>query len=153
VPRNALLSVYGTLQPGILMPRWMLAIDKVRTEPGFWTNVSACVKAPNLLLTGHVNITFVSFTVFNISCVDRTLSNCISVLKSGMSVMVVLKDSERSPSLRPQDNSGHPRTHDRPSLLQTTWGFIRGKPELWGRLISHAGVEESTSRGKRSQFL
>ena len=31
-----------------------------------------------------------------------------------------MKDSERSPSLRPQDNSGHPRTHDRPSLLQTT---------------------------------
>jgi hypothetical protein len=31
-----------------------------------------------------------------------------------------VKDSERSPSLRPQDNSGHPRTHDRPSLLQTT---------------------------------
>ena len=23
-----------------------------------------------------------------------------------------------------------------------------GKPELWGRLISHAGVEESNSRGK-----
>ena len=50
-----------------------------------------------------------------------------------------LKDSERSPSLRPQDNSGHPRTHDRPSLLQTTWGFIRGKPELWGRLIPRRG--------------
>ena len=31
-----------------------------------------------------------------------------------------MKDSKRSPSLRPQDNSGHPRTHDRPSLLQTT---------------------------------
>jgi hypothetical protein len=34
--------------------------------------------------------------------------------------IVTMKDSERSPSLRPQDNSGHPRTHDRPSLLQTT---------------------------------
>ena len=34
--------------------------------------------------------------------------------------LVIMKDSERSPLLRPQDNSGHPRTHDRPSLLQTT---------------------------------
>lgn len=71
----------------------------------------------------------------------------------GVGSLLLMKDSERSPSLRPQDNSGHPRTHDRPSLLQTTWGFIRGKPELWGRLISHAGVEESSSRGKSSQFL
>ena len=36
--------------------------------------------------------------------------------------------------------------------MQTTRGFIREKPELWGRLISHTGVEESSSRGKRSQF-
>ena len=26
--------------------------------------------------------------VFNVSCIDCTLSNCVSVLKSGMSVMV-----------------------------------------------------------------
>jgi hypothetical protein len=31
--------------------------------------------------------------------------------------------------------------------------LLGGKPELWGRLISHAGVEESTSSGKGSQFL
>jgi hypothetical protein len=31
-----------------------------------------------------------------------------------------MKDPERSPSLRPQDNSGPPRTHERPSLMQTT---------------------------------
>jgi hypothetical protein len=37
-----------------------------------------------------------------------------------LSHVLVVKDSERSPSLRLQDNSGHPRTHDRPSLLQTT---------------------------------
>jgi hypothetical protein len=68
-----------------------------------------------------------------------------------LNTYMFLKDSERTPSLRPQDNSRHPRTHDRP--IQTTWGFIRGRPELWGWLISHAGVEESTLRGKRSQFL
>jgi hypothetical protein len=28
-----------------------------------------------------------------------------------------VEDSETSPLLRPQDNSGHPRTHDRPSLM------------------------------------
>jgi hypothetical protein len=65
-----------------------------------------------------------------------------------VSTWLILKDSERSPSLRPQNNSRHPWTHDRSNLFQTTWGFIRGKPE-----ISHAGLEESTSRGKRSQFL
>jgi hypothetical protein len=36
---------------------------------------------------------------------------------------------------------------------ELTRGFIRGKPELWGGLVSHAGVEESTPRGKGSQFL
>ena len=67
----------------------MLAIDKIGTGSGFQTNVSACVKAPNLLLIGHVKITFVSSTVFNVSCIDCTLSNCVSVLKIGMSSMVV----------------------------------------------------------------
>ena len=52
-------------------------------------NISAYVKAPNLLLIGHVKITFVSSTVFNVSCIDCTLSNCVNVLKSGMSVVVV----------------------------------------------------------------
>lgn len=80
---------------------------------------------------------------------DLFKATCLGSDKTHME----LKDSERSPFLRPQDNSGHPRTHDRPSLLQTTWGFIRGKPELWGRLISHAGVEELTPRRKGSQFL
>ena len=51
--------------------------------------VSAWVKTPNLLLVGHVKITFVSSTVFNVSCIACTLSNCVNVLKSGMSVMVV----------------------------------------------------------------
>jgi hypothetical protein len=32
---------------------------------------------------------------------------------------VVLKDPVRSPLLKPQDNSGHPRTHERPRLMQT----------------------------------
>jgi hypothetical protein len=36
--------------------------------------------------------------------------------------------------------------------MQTTQGFIRGKPELWGKLVSHAGIEESTPRGKGYQF-
>ena len=66
----------------------MLAIDKIGIGYGFQTSVSACVKAPNLLI-GNVKITFVSSTVFNVSCIDCTLSNCVSVLKTGMSVMVV----------------------------------------------------------------
>ena len=66
----------------------MLATDKIGIGYGFQTSVSACVKAPNLLI-GHVKITFVSSTVFNVSCIDCTLSNCVCVLKTGMSVMVV----------------------------------------------------------------
>ena len=46
-------------------------------------------KAPDFLLIGHIKINFVSSTVFNVSCIDCTLSNCVSVLKPGMSVMVV----------------------------------------------------------------
>ena len=66
-----------------------MATDKIGTGFGFRTSVSACVKAPNLSLIGHVKITFVSSTVFKVSCIDCTLSNCVSVLKPGMSVMVV----------------------------------------------------------------
>ena len=51
------------------------------------------MKAPNVLLTGHVKITFVSSTVFKVSCIDCTLSNCVSVLKPGMSVMVVYQSA------------------------------------------------------------
>jgi hypothetical protein len=36
--------------------------------------------------------------------------------------------------------------------MQTTGGFIQGKPELWGQLVSHAGVEESTPRGRGPSF-
>ena len=43
----------------------MLAIDKIGTGSGFQTNVSECVKAPNLLLICHVKITFSSI-VFNV---------------------------------------------------------------------------------------
>ena len=31
--------------------------------------------------------------VFNVSCIDCTLSNCVSVLKSGMPVMVVCQSA------------------------------------------------------------
>ena len=55
--------------------------------------VSACVKTPNLLLVGHVKITFVSSTVFNVSCIACTLSNCVNVLKSDKSVMVVYQSA------------------------------------------------------------
>lgn len=51
--------------------------------------VGARVKAPNLLLTGHVKIILVSSMVFNVSCMDYTFSNGVNVLKSGVSVMVV----------------------------------------------------------------
>jgi hypothetical protein len=37
----------------------MLAVDKIGTGSGLWASVSASVKAPSLLLIGHVKITFV----------------------------------------------------------------------------------------------
>jgi hypothetical protein len=37
--------------------------------------------------------------------------------------------------------------------MRLYWGVRGRKPELWGGLISHAGVEESTPRRKGSQFL
>ena len=46
-----------------------------------------------LLLIGHAKITFVSSTEFNVSCIDCTLSNCVRVLKPGMSVMVVYQSA------------------------------------------------------------
>lgn len=55
----------------------MLAVDRIGTGSGFQTSMSACVKAPNLLLIGHVEITFVSSTVFNVSCVDCTPFKCV----------------------------------------------------------------------------
>ena len=67
----------------------MLAIDKIGAGYGFQTSVSAYVKAPNLLLIGHVKITFVSSTVFNVSCIDCQFSSSVSVLKPGMSLLVV----------------------------------------------------------------
>ena len=51
-------------------------------------SVSAYAKTPGLLLIGHVKITFVSSTVFNVSCIDCILSNSVNVLKPGMSVVV-----------------------------------------------------------------
>ena len=45
----------------------MLAIDKIGTGSEFQTNVSACVKVPNLLLIGHFKITFISSTLFNVN--------------------------------------------------------------------------------------
>ena len=64
-------------------------VDKIGTGCEFQTSVSACVKALDLLLTGHVKITFVSSTVFNVSCIDCILSNCVNVLKFDMPIMVV----------------------------------------------------------------
>lgn len=58
-------------------------MDKVGVGSGL--GVGACVKTPNLLLIGHVKITFIYSIVLNVSC---TLSNCVSVLKPGMSAMV-----------------------------------------------------------------
>jgi hypothetical protein len=57
-----------------------------------------------------------------------------------------LKNPERSPSLKPQDNSEPPRTHERLSLMQTK--------DLFGE--SQTSGDDSyptTSRGKKSQFL
>jgi hypothetical protein len=49
----------------------MLAIDKIGTGSGFQSKVTVCVKAPNLLLIGHVKISFSSM-IFNLSCIDCT---------------------------------------------------------------------------------
>ena len=70
----------------------MLAIDKIGTGSGFQTNISARVKAPNLLLVSHVKISFSSM-VFNLSCIDCTLSNCVNVLKPGMFAMMVYQSA------------------------------------------------------------
>ena len=59
----------------------------------FKKNLSTCFKTPNLLLIGHVKITFVSSMVDKVSCIDCTVSSCVSVLKSGMSVMVVYQST------------------------------------------------------------
>ena len=64
-------------------------MDKIGIGSGFQTSVSAYVKVPNILLIGYVKITFVSSMVFEVSCIDCKLSNCVSVLKTGMSVMVI----------------------------------------------------------------
>ena len=53
----------------------ILVTDKIETGSGFQTSVSA----RNLFLIGHVKIPFVSSTVFNVSCIDCTLSNSVNV--------------------------------------------------------------------------
>ena len=60
------------------------AVEKNDTGSRFWTNVSTCVKTPNLLFIGHVKVTFVSSTIFNVSYIDCTLSSVVTVLKSGI---------------------------------------------------------------------
>jgi hypothetical protein len=64
----------------------ILTIDKIGIGSRLQTCVSACVKAPSHLLIGHVKITFASSMIFNVCYIDCTLSNCVSVLKSDMSV-------------------------------------------------------------------
>lgn len=72
-------------------------VDKIGTGSGlrtmagsgFQTSVSTCIKVPNLLLIGHVENTFAFSPIFNLIFIDCSLSNCVNVLKSGVSVMVV----------------------------------------------------------------
>jgi hypothetical protein len=71
----------------------MLATDKSETYSGFQASVSPCVKSPNLLLIDHVKITFVSPSVFNVSCIDCILSNCVNALKYGMPVIVACQSA------------------------------------------------------------
>ena len=44
----------------------MFAVEKIGTGSRFLTILSACIKAPNVLLIFHVKITFVSSTVFKL---------------------------------------------------------------------------------------
>jgi hypothetical protein len=63
------------------------AVDKLDR---IWTSEQVLVHALSLLIFYcHVKITFVSSTIVNVNCIDCTLSNCVSVLKTGMPVMVV----------------------------------------------------------------
>ena len=41
-----------------------------------------------LIFYCHVKITYIFSTVFNVTCTDCILSNCVSVLKSDMPIIV-----------------------------------------------------------------
>ena len=64
-------------------------MDKIEQDLDFKQVLVHVLRLLIFYLIGHIKITFVSSTVFNVSCIDCTLSNCVSVLKPGMSVMVV----------------------------------------------------------------
>ena len=70
-----------------------LAIENIGTGSGFWTSAISYVKTPNRLLICLVKITFVSSTVFDVSCIDCTLYHFVRVLKYGVSVMVVYQSA------------------------------------------------------------
>ena len=55
--------------------------------------MTSCLSPPNLLLTGNVSCVVRSDNEFNDSCFNCLLSNCVSVLIDGQSVMVVYQPS------------------------------------------------------------
>ena len=65
------------------------AVDKIGQDLDFKQVLVHVLRLLIFYLIGHIKITFVSSTVFNVSCIDHTFSNCVNGLKPGMSVMMV----------------------------------------------------------------
>ena len=63
----------------------MFAVDKIGTGSRVTVNMTPCVTPPN----GNVTFVVHSDNEFSVSCFNCLLSNCVSVLYDGQSVMVV----------------------------------------------------------------
>ena len=67
----------------------IFAVDKIGTDSAVKVNVTSCLTPPNLLLIGNVDFVTGSDNEFNVPCFNCLLSNCVSTLYGGQSVMVV----------------------------------------------------------------
>ena len=67
----------------------VFAMDKNGTCSGVIVNITSCITPPNLLLIGNVTFVIGSDNEFSVSCFNCLLSNCVSALDDGQSVMVV----------------------------------------------------------------
>jgi hypothetical protein len=72
----------------------MFAVDRNGTGFGVEVNGTSCFAPPNLLLIRSIITFVIGYDYkFNISCFNCLLSNCVSVLIDGQSVMVVYQPS------------------------------------------------------------
>ena len=77
-----------------------LARNRIGAGSGLGTSVSACVKAPNLLLIGHVK-TFISSMIFNVSCIDWTLSFFFLIFLLGIFLIYISNAIPKVPHTLP----------------------------------------------------